>query len=63
MEHERQKEEERWIRDAALDQTIAESFPASDAPSTLPNPVNRDAVALDRSSSRRDPVDGQPDER
>jgi hypothetical protein len=31
--------EERRIRDAALDETIEASFPASDPPSTLPNPV------------------------
>lgn len=38
MEHRHTPEEERRIRDAALDETLAESFPASDAPSTLPNP-------------------------
>jgi len=35
---------ERDIREAALDETIAESFPASDPPSTLPNPDNHDAI-------------------
>jgi len=38
MAHRHTPEEERRIRDAALDETLAESFPASDAPSTLPNP-------------------------
>lgn len=38
MEHKHSLEEERKIREAALDETLAESFPASDAPSTLPNP-------------------------
>jgi hypothetical protein len=37
-DHNHTPEEERRIREAALDETIAESFPASDAPSTIPNP-------------------------
>ena len=36
--HDHTPEEERRIRDAALDQTLADSFPASDPPSTIPNP-------------------------
>jgi hypothetical protein len=36
--HDHTPEEERRIRDAALDKTIEGSFPASDAPSTLPDP-------------------------
>ena len=43
-EHHHSKEEERRIREAALDETIASSFPASDPPSTLPNPDEHDAV-------------------
>jgi hypothetical protein len=35
---------ERAIREAALDQTIESSFPASDPPSSNPNPYDRDAV-------------------
>jgi hypothetical protein len=38
MEHKHSKEEERRIREAALDETLAETFPASDPPSTVPNP-------------------------
>jgi hypothetical protein len=38
MDHKHTPEEERRIREAALDETLAETFPASDAPSTLPNP-------------------------
>ena len=38
MDHDHTPEEERRIREAALDETLAETFPASDAPSTLPNP-------------------------
>jgi len=37
-DHNHTPEEERKIREAALDETIAESFPASDPPSTIPNP-------------------------
>ena len=44
MDHKHTPEEERRIRDAALDETIAETFPASDPPSTLPNPDD-DATA------------------
>ena len=42
MDHQHTPEEERQIREAALDETLAESFPASDPPSTLPNPDNDD---------------------
>jgi hypothetical protein len=37
-------EEERRIREAALDNTIEASFPASDPPSTNPNPDDDDAI-------------------
>jgi len=36
--------EERRIREAALDRTIEASFPASDPPSTNPNPYARDLI-------------------
>ena len=42
-DHRHTPEEERRIREAALDETIAESFPASDPPSSLPNPDEHDA--------------------
>ena len=42
--HHHTPEEEREIREAALDETIEESFPASDPPSTLPNPDDHDAL-------------------
>lgn len=44
MDHKHDPEEERRIREAALDETLAGTFPASDAPSTLPNPDDDDAV-------------------
>jgi hypothetical protein len=43
-QHDHTPEEERKIREAALDETIAESFPASDPPSTIPNPDGDAAV-------------------
>ena len=46
MEHNHTPEEERRIRDAALDHTIEGTFPASDPPSTLPNPDD-DALISD----------------
>ena len=45
-QHQHTPEEERQIREAALDETIEDSFPASDPPSTDPNPD--DHAALDR---------------
>jgi hypothetical protein len=42
--HEHTPDEERKIREAALDETIESSFPASDPPSTDPNPDDHDAV-------------------
>jgi hypothetical protein len=54
-DHDHTPEEERRIREAALDETIAGSFPASDPPSSLPNPDEHDAegsgVELDSHAS------------
>ena len=46
--HQHTPAEERAIREAALDETIENSFPASDPPSTRPNPD-------DHSAPRREP--------
>lgn len=43
-EHRHTPEEQRRIREAALDRTIAESFPASDPPSSNPNPYDLSAL-------------------
>ena len=43
-QHQHTPEEERRIREAALDKTIADSFPASDPPSSNPNPDDHTAV-------------------
>ena len=50
-EHQHTPKEERRIREAALDQTIESSFPASDPPSSNPNPD--DHTAVDRALPRR----------
>lgn len=42
-------EYERAIREAALDETIEATFPASDPPSTIPDPA--DPTALERQRS------------
>jgi hypothetical protein len=42
--HQHTPEEERRIREAALDETIAGSFPASDPPSSDPNPDDHSAI-------------------
>lgn len=41
--HDHSADEERRIREAALDETVAGSFPASDPPSSVPNPDDHDA--------------------
>ena len=38
LKQDRTQEDERRSREAGLDKTLADSFPASDPPSTLPNP-------------------------
>ncbi len=45
-------EEEREIREAGLDETIAASFPASDPPSTIPNPEDETALKRQRHDDR-----------
>jgi hypothetical protein len=42
--HDHTPAQERDIREAALDETEEASFPASDPPSTLPNPDDHDAL-------------------
>jgi hypothetical protein len=42
--HRHTPEEERRNREAALDKTIADSFPASDPPSSNPNPDDHSAI-------------------
>ncbi len=51
-DHRHSPEEERQIREAALDATIEATFPASDPPSSLPNPDDHDT----RPAGNGDPV-------
>jgi hypothetical protein len=44
MEHKHTPEEERKIREAALDDTLGDTFPASDPLSSDPNPDDDDAL-------------------
>jgi hypothetical protein len=52
--HDYRPEEERRIRDATLDKTLADSFPASDPPSTLPDPLDESVLNTDPSVNARD---------
>ena len=53
--HDHTPEEERRIRDAALDQTIEASFPASDPPSSMPNPDDHAAAARNQRRDSEEP--------
>ena len=53
MNHSHSPDTERRIREAALDETLAATFPASDAPSTLPNPDD-DSVDAVSSTNEQD---------
>jgi hypothetical protein len=46
-------ERERRIREAALDRTIAETFPASDPPSTIPDPADETLLESERGEPPR----------
>jgi hypothetical protein len=47
--HHHTTDEERRIREAALDETLAGTFPASDPLSSNPNPDNHAAIEQDSS--------------
>jgi hypothetical protein len=53
--HDHTPAEERKIREAALDETIEESFPASDPPSSIPNPDDHDALQRKRARRQEPP--------
>jgi hypothetical protein len=52
IEHQHTPDEEREIREAALDQTIEGSFPASDPLSSNPNPDDHAAFERQRPKDR-----------
>jgi hypothetical protein len=55
-DHHHTPDEERRIREAALDETIADTFPASDPPSTIPNPDEDEA--LENATDPEEPASG-----
>jgi hypothetical protein len=46
-DHHHTADAEKKIREAALDETLESTFPASDPPSSLPNPDDDDAEGAD----------------
>ncbi len=46
-DHHHTADEEKKIREAALDETLESTFPASDPPSSLPNPDDDDTEGAD----------------
>jgi hypothetical protein len=40
----------RDVREAGMDRTLEESFPASDPPSSIPDPADHERVAADRAT-------------
>ena len=56
MTHDHTPEEERRIREAALDETIEDTFPASDPPSTVPNPDDDSVLERRRGDEARSTV-------
>jgi hypothetical protein len=57
-DHRQAPDDERAVREAALDQTIENSFPASDPPSTNPNPYDRDALPARAAREQADQLTG-----
>jgi hypothetical protein len=55
-EQEPSSRQERKVRERALDETIEDSFPASDPPSSIPNPDDESVLEGDR--SKRDERSG-----
>ena len=43
--HHKSEEEEKREREEGLDKTLEESFPASDPPSSIPDPEDEDSAA------------------
>ena len=60
-DHHHTPEEERRIREAALDETIADTFPASDPPSTIPNPDDHDAPDTNATNATTASTTGTPE--
>jgi len=52
-DHHHTPEEEHKIREAALDQTIADTFPASDPSSSIPNPDEDEVLEPNTDDNRQ----------
>ncbi len=52
VEDQARPDDERAIREAALDETLEATFPASDPPSTIPDPADPTALERQRSEPR-----------
>jgi hypothetical protein len=52
-DHKHTPQEERWIREAAMDETLEATFPASDPPSTIPNPHEDEALERARKRGKK----------
>ena len=50
--HQHLPEKEKEIREAALDETLKETFPASDPPSSIPNPDQDELLGAPERNSR-----------
>jgi hypothetical protein len=61
MNEKSKSNDERRHREAALDHTLEDSFPASDPPSTLPNPDDEEAPGAPAAPTRDEVRDGQED--
>ena len=55
-DHHHTPQQEKKIREAALDETVEDTFPASDPPSSIPNPDEDEA--LDRKEDKLPPRAG-----
>ncbi len=47
----RQPDKEKKVREAAHDKTLADSFPTSDPPSTIPDPADETTTGADSSTT------------
>jgi hypothetical protein len=48
------QEREREVKDKMMDKTLADSYPASDPPSTIPDPSEEDSLDVDKEKDKKD---------
>jgi hypothetical protein len=49
------KDKKKRNREAALDKTLADSFPASDPPSSIPDPAESEPLEVEEDSEKHKP--------